>query len=147
MIKDRADRALRAANIDRESLADLIADREQSLLGLRAELALLQLALEQIKSAVWATDDKLMLYMVANGEMPTMHGGVYWEAGKTVYQIFKSEDPEYPPIAAHLKALNGEETALRLEDEFKNMLLRAIPLKEESSEIIGCIGIMNYVGE
>jgi DNA-binding CsgD family transcriptional regulator len=146
VIKERAERALRASNVDRENLADHIADREHSLLGLRAELALLGLAMEQIQSAVWATDKDLLVSIIANGEMPSMHCGVIWETGKTVYQIFKSDDPAHPPVAAHLAALNGEETTIRLEGEFSKMVLKALPLRDEAQEIMGCIGIMNYVG-
>jgi DNA-binding CsgD family transcriptional regulator len=146
VIKERAEKALRASNIDRESLTGHIADREHTLVELRAELALLQLALDQIQSTVWATDKDLTLYIVANGEMPTMHFGVVWEVGKTVYDIFKSIDEKYPPIAAHIGALTGRETNVRLGGEFDNMLLRALPLFDESHEIIGTIGIMNYVG-
>lgn len=147
VIQDRAERALRAANVDRESLTDLLIDREHSLLEVRASLALLELAMDQIKSAVWATDSLLTLYIIANGEMPSMHCGVMWETGKTVYEIFKSNDPSFPPIAAHLDALSGKDSSIRLEGEFSNMILRALPLRDEAQGITGCIGIMNYVGE
>jgi DNA-binding CsgD family transcriptional regulator len=146
VIKERSERALREANVDRENLADHIADREHSLLEVRASLALLQLAMDQVKSAVWATDQDLTVYIIANGEMPSMHCGVVWEVGKTVYEIFKSEDPKHPPIAAHLDALKGKETSLRLEDEFSNMILRALPLEDDDKVVTGTIGIMNYVG-
>jgi len=145
VITERADSALRAANVDRDGLAAHIATSEHSLLELRASLALLHLAMEQIKSAVWATDKNLSLHIVANGEMPSIHCGVLWEVGKTVYEIFKSVDPEHPPVAAHLNALKGEETTVRLEGEFSKMILKAMPLRDESQEIMGCIGIMNFV--
>lgn len=146
VITERAERSLRESNVDRQSLADLIADRESALLELRASLSLFHLAMEQIKSAVWATDRNLKLYIVANGEMPTTHFGVVWEPGKTVYEIFKSSDPKNPPVAAHLNALQGEQSVLRLEGEFNKMILQALPLRDESEEIVGSIGIMNYVG-
>lgn len=145
VIKERAERALRAANVDRDSLADHIADREQSILGLRAELALLQLAMDQIKSTVWATDKDLTVYIIANGQMPTSHFGVVWDIGKTVFEIFKSDDPTHPPVAAHLDALSGKETTLRLHGEYEKMLLKALPLHDEAQQIIGTIGIMNYI--
>ena len=148
VIKERAEKALRTANVDRENLADHIADREHALLELRASLALLELAMGQIKSTVWATDKNLSLHVVANGEMPTVHCGVIWEVGKSVYEIFKSTDPKHPPIAAHLAALKGKETTVRLEGEYSRMVLKALPLlDEDSKEIIGSIGIMNYVGD
>ena len=145
VIKDRSERALREANVDKENLVDHIAEKEHSLLELRASLALLEMAMAQIKSAVWATDKDLSLYIVANGEMPSMHCGVVWETGKTVYEIFKTTDVLSPPIAAHLNALKGEETTLRLKGEFSNMVLKALPLRDDAQEIVGAIGIMNYV--
>ncbi|HVL39212.1 MAG TPA: helix-turn-helix transcriptional regulator [Fimbriimonadaceae bacterium] len=147
VIKERAERALRAANVDRDSIADHIADREHSLLGVRAELALLRLAMEQIKSTVWAADKDLSLYIIANGEMPMMHFGVMWDVGKTVYEIFKTTDPNHKAVGAHLAALQGHETSLQLDGEFSKMTLRALPLWDEGHEIIGCIGIMNYLDE
>ncbi len=146
VIKERSERALREANVDRENLVDHIAHREQTILEFRASLALLQLAMDQIKSAVWATDKDLTVYMIVNGEMPSMHCGVVWEVGKTVYEIFKSEDPNHPPIAAHIGALVGKEASLRLEGEFSNMILSALPLEDDDKIVTGTIGIMNYVG-
>jgi DNA-binding CsgD family transcriptional regulator len=147
VIKERAEKALRTANIDKDNLVEHIADREHTLLELRASLALLELAMSQIKSAVWATDKNLSLYIVANGAMPTTHFGVTWEVGKSVYEIFKTDDPKSPAVAAHLNALTGEETTLRLKGEFSKMVLKALPLRDEHNEIIGSIGIMNYVGD
>lgn len=147
VIKDRAEKALREANIERLSLADMIAEKERSVLDLRAALALLQLAMDQIKSTVWATDKDLSIHIIANGEFPTTHFGVKWEVGKTVYDIFKSNDPNDLGVAAHLAALNGEETEVRLKGEFANMFLRVVPLQDEAEEVMGCISILNSVGD
>lgn len=149
IISDRADRALREANVVKSNLAVHMAEREAEHLDLRAELALLQLALDQIKSTVWATDRDLRLQIVANGQMPSVHAGVTWDVGKTVFEIFKSADRNYPPIKAHFDALEGKESNIRLQGEFSNMILRALPMKDgdDLHDIIGCIGIMNVVGE
>ena len=149
IITDRSERALRAADVVKTGLVEHMAEREAQALDLRAEVALLQLALDQIKSTVWATDRDLRLQIVANGQLPSTHFGVTWEVGKTVYEIFKNDDPNHPPVAAHLAALKGKESNIRLEGEFSNMILRALPMKDgdEHHDIIGCIGIMNVVGE
>jgi DNA-binding CsgD family transcriptional regulator len=147
VIKDRADRALRAANIERISLSQMVEDKERELLELRAGLALLHLALDQIQSTVWATDRDLTINIIANGEFPSTHFGVKWEVGRTVYEIFKTIDPEHPAIAAHLDATNGNETQIRLKGEFANLLLRVMPLHDEQGEIMGCISILNSVKE
>ncbi len=146
IIKDRAEHALREANVERSELAALIAEREQGVIELRAALALLHLAMDQIKSTVWATDLDLSLHIIANGEFPSSHFGVIWEVGKTIFDIFKSTDPENPAVSAHLAALKGVESEVRLTGEFSNMFLRVIPLKDENDEIMGCISILNSVG-
>ncbi|MCW5943117.1 MAG: response regulator transcription factor [Fimbriimonadaceae bacterium] len=72
VITERAEKALREANVERKELAHHLADRAHDLLELRAALALLQLAMDQIHSTVWATDRNLRIHLIANGEMPTV---------------------------------------------------------------------------
>lgn len=147
IIKDRAEFALREANIERSNLELIVADKERELLGFRAALALLHLAMDQIKSTVWATDRNLTIHIIANGEYPSTHCGVLWEVGKTVYEIFKTEDPAHPAVAAHLAALDGVESEVRLGGEFSNMFLRVLPLSDEADESLGCISILNSVAQ
>lgn len=148
VIKERAERALRDANIERRELTDMVADKEKGALELRAALALLHLAMDQIKSTVWATDRNLSIHIIANGEFPSTHFGVKWEVGKSVYEIFKSEDPENLAVAAHLRALSGSESSVRLDGDFANMFLRVIPLLDEpGGGVMGCISILNRVGD
>jgi len=147
VIKDRAERALRDANLERTGLTEIVAEKERGMLEYRAALALLHLAMDQIKSTVWATDRDLSIHIIANGEIPSTHCGVKWEVGKTVYEIFKTHDPANLAVAAHLSAIAGSESEARLEGEFANMFLRVIPLIEENGEIMGCISILNTVGD
>lgn len=145
VIKERAERALRDANVERKGLSEIVADKERHVLKLRAALALLHLAMEQIKSTVWAMDKDLTIAIIANGEFPSTHFGVTWEVGKTVYDIFRTNDPKSPAVAAHLSALDGEETEVRLTGEYANLFLRVSPLSDESGEIMGCVSILNSV--
>jgi len=147
VIKDRAEKALREANVERKELSEIVAEKEHGVLELRAALALLHLAMDQIKSTVWATDKDLAIHIIANGELPSTHFGVKWDVGKTVYQIFKTKDSANLAVAAHLKALDGAESELRLDGEFANMFLRVIPLADESGDVMGCVSILNSVGE
>lgn len=145
VIKERAERALRDANVEREDVNKMIAVHEQGAVELRAALALLHLAMDQIKSTVWATDKDLRIQMVANGEFPSTHFGVKWEVGKTVWEIFKTNDDHHPAVACHLEALKGVESSERLQQEFANMTLRVSPLRDEHGDVMGCISILNTV--
>ena len=147
VIKERAERALRDANVERIELADMVAEKDRGVLELRAALALLHLAMDQIKSTVWATDRDLSIHIIANGEFPSTHFGVKWEVGKTVFEIFKTKDPGDLAVAAHLGALAGRPSEVRLQGEFSNMFLRVIPLPDEADNVMGCISILNSVGE
>jgi DNA-binding CsgD family transcriptional regulator len=147
VVKERAEKALRDSNIERASLVEMVAEKEKSLLDLRSALALLHLAMDQIKSTVWATDADLVIYSLANGEFPSIHFGVCWEVGKTVYEIFKTKDGDNPAIAAHLSALKGHETGVNLTGEFAGMFLRVLPLTEDNGEIIGTVAIINTVNQ
>lgn len=147
VIKERAERALRDANVERRGLAAIVETHERIVLEHRAALALLQLAMDQIKSTVWATDRDLKIHIVANGEFPSTHFGVKWEVGKDVYQIFKTKDKAHPGVAAHLNALEGKDSEQRLTGEFANMFLRVMPLLDEHGEVLGCISILNVVGQ
>jgi DNA-binding CsgD family transcriptional regulator len=146
VIREKAERALRETNLERKGLADLIAEKEKGLLELRAALAVLQLAMDQIKSTVWATDKELSIQIIANGEFPSEHFGIKWEVGKTIYEIFATQDPEHPAVEAHLAAIGGETTEVRLPGNFANTILRTLPFLDESGEIMGCISILNSIG-
>ncbi len=143
IIKERSDKALHDSSIERVHLAEIIAQKEKRLLEKHA--ALLQLAMDSIKSTVWATDTNLTIYALANGDFPATHFGVCWEVGKTVYEIFKTNDPKDIAIAAHIAALKGNKTEVSLTGEFIGMTLRVLPLTEDGGEIIGCVAIINSV--
>jgi DNA-binding CsgD family transcriptional regulator len=146
IIQEKADLALREANTERKGLTELLAGKQNDVIQLNATIAMLHLAMDQIKSTVWAVDKDLRIELIANGEYPSVHFGVRWDVGKSVYEIFKTEDPGHPAIAAHLSAVSGTETDVRLQGEFANMFLRTIPLKDEGGESMGCISILNTVG-
>ena len=155
IFKEQAARALSDERVDWEGLAAMLAKRElldvaaekERDMELRTTLALLHLAIDQIQSTVWATGIDLAIHVMANGEFPSTRFGVKWEVGKTVYEIFKTQDKANPAVAAHLAALAGSASSLRLSGEFSNMFLRVLPLADEFGEIIGCTSILNSIAE
>jgi len=155
IFKDRAARALREETIDWEGLQAILAKREildvvaakERELELRTALALLHLAIDQNRSTAWATDKDLTIQVIANGELPTTRFGVKWEVGKTVYEIFKTENKASPAVAAHLGALAGTASSLRLCGEFANTLLRVLPLADELGGVICCMSILSSLDE
>lgn len=147
IIKQRADQALDDADAELARLAEVAAEKEVCEDDYRTALALLDLATDQIKSTAWATDCDLVVDIVTNAEDIAEQSGVSWEAGKTVYEFFATDDPEHLAVAAHLAALKGEDVEVQLEGKFSNMALRVQPLTDDSGHILGCLSILNSVGE
>lgn len=146
VIKERAERALRDANVERKEFAEIVAEKDRGVLELRAALALLHLAMDQIKSTVWAADRDLSIQILANGEFPSTYFGAKWQVGNSIYDIFDTEDPNHPAVAAHLAAVAGTGTEVRLDGQFSNMILRVLPLRNEADEPMGCVSILSSIG-
>ena len=118
VIKERAERALREKSSERHDSSDEELVEARSLFDLRATFALLNLAMEGIQSTAWATDRDLTIRIVVNGELSAKRSGVVWEVGKTVYDAFGTTDPEAPGIKAHLAAVDGKRSTVRLQGEY-----------------------------
>jgi hypothetical protein len=108
---------------------------------------MLQLALGHIQKTVWATDEDLQIHYIVNGDVPSTRFGVKWEEGKTIYDIFKTEDKAHPAVAAHLGALAGSGSEQRLSGEFADMSLKVVPVEDEFGDVVGCISILNSSSE
>ncbi len=150
LFKIKAERALNEERVDWEGLESILANREISdvvaekarVVELRTTLAMIHLALGRIQSTIWATDPDLRIHNIANGELPSTRFGVKWEDGKTVYEIFKTDDKTHLAVAAHLGALAGSESELRLSGEFADMVLKVVPVADEFGDVICCISIL-----
>lgn len=148
VIKVLKERSRRGANVQSTEQPETVAKKGLVLVQYRAALALLQLAMDEIRRTVWVTDKELSLQIIANGECQSTRFGVQWEAGKTVYEIFKTDDPAHSAVAAHLAALDGWESNVRLIGEFANLLLRVRPLlDDDGTEVMGCLSVMERVEE
>ena len=143
LIREKAEQALRASNVEKEELAQEIGRRQGALLELHAALSLLQLAMDQLRSAVWATDLDLCVSVIANGEIPQFHTNMAWEIGNTIYQVFHTEDRDHPAVNAHLVALTGLAAETRVSVNGDTLLISVKPLKDEDDAVIGCIGVMS----
>lgn len=64
--------------------------------------------LESVPVNLWSTDARLNITF-AQGAGPHLIGSSANEqVGMTLYEVLKSRDPRFTPLAAHLRALQGE---------------------------------------
>ncbi|HLO98799.1 MAG TPA: helix-turn-helix transcriptional regulator [Fimbriimonas sp.] len=147
VIRARADLALTQERTLVTDLREALVKKEKENLELRTELALTQVAMDRIQSTVWATDNQFRIYLLANGEFPSKTFGWKWEVGKRVDELFESAKSNHLAISAHEAALQGQESSVRLAEEYSQVILRVLPLREESEDIVGCVSIINIVEE
>jgi len=61
--------------------------------------------------------------------------------GKTLFEYFGTQDRQYPPIAAHLNALQGNIGDYEVEYQGRTFFSHVEPLRGETGEIVGVIGL------
>lgn len=139
VIKDRAERILEKVNSEQKELATLLALKERELFHLRALLSVTQ---GQIQSTIWTTDRDLKIQ--AHSQIEKIHLALAESTGKSVQDIFKTQDLEHPVVAAHLRALEGHESTQRLTGDYSNLNLHVMPLWDETDgkAVVGCISIL-----
>jgi signal transduction histidine kinase/ActR/RegA family two-component response regulator len=103
----------------------------------------LRLVSEQIPAGLWSTDDQLRLSSRFGG-VPTLFKG---RLGMSLPEFFPGAGDDFPPIAAHLRALQGESSTFELPWEGRLFQAHVEPLQNVQGEIIGVIGVVLDISE
>jgi PAS domain-containing protein len=97
---------------------------------------------EQMPAALWSTDEGLRLTMTLGGGLEAMHLRASEVVGKTLAEIFGTDDPTFPPTAAHVNALSGEPSGLvRWTAWGHTMEIRVVPQFDDDGAIVGTLGV------
>jgi PAS domain S-box-containing protein len=100
-----------------------------------------RLLLEQIPCRLWTTDRDLrytsLVGLVAHELRPQPNSMI----GMSIYEFFGTQDPQLPPIAAHLRALAGEPSAYELERHGRVFQTHIQPFRDSQGQVAGCIGV------
>ncbi len=110
-----------------------------------AELSVLVTLLETTASichtVIWTVDRNLTVQILANASEIAPHIKRF-EPGQSIEDIFRPADPDDIAVKAHQMALNGDEEEVSLSGRLKSLLLRTIPIRNKSDEVLGCIGVL-----
>lgn len=90
-------------------------------------------------AVLWTTDQDLHLTEGTGAGLAAM--GETDIRGLSLFAYFKTTDPEFPPIAAHRRALNGESVAYEVEWKSRAFQAHVEPLRDSDGAIRGVVGV------
>ena len=101
----------------------------------------LSFMLESVPVNLWSTDAQLNITFSQGAGLHLIGTSANEQVGMTLYEVLKTRDPGFTPLAAHLRALQGE--LLRYETDWRGRSFetRVEPLRAADGKISGTVGI------
>jgi len=106
---------------------------------LREQDKYLQVLVNQLPVMMWSVDSELKITSISGADIQQLNMPADEYLGKTLYEIFQTNDDTFLPVASHLKALRGESSTYEKVYKSKTVLIFLEPIKSENNEIIGCL--------
>jgi diguanylate cyclase (GGDEF)-like protein/PAS domain S-box-containing protein len=101
----------------------------------------LRILTEQMPVVLWTTDRQLRITSNWGSGLRFSRIRPGELVGRTVHEYMQCEDPEATPIAQHYEALRGSSSHFEYKQKNRVLDIHLEPLRGESGEIIGCIGV------
>lgn len=141
---DPADREFLAAlghlaghALERARLADEMRQRDERL----------RLVLSQVPAVLWTADREARLTSATGAGLGALGLEPDDLVGRTLREYFGTDDPDFPPLAAARRALEGESVTYDLEWGGGVWRVHTEPFRDRTDEVVGHIGIAYDVSE
>ncbi|PYX68062.1 MAG: hypothetical protein DMG72_23755, partial [Acidobacteria bacterium] len=102
-IRDENGRIVGASAVGRD-----ITERQRSEEKLRVQENRLRQLIEQLPAALWTTNTGLRITSCTGVVWATLDWNREQMVGMSLFEYFQTDDPHFPPLASHLRALQGE---------------------------------------
>lgn len=106
-----------------------------------------QWLVEQMPEAIWATDGALRFVAVGGAAATSLGLEPDRVLGTSVYDYFQTTDPAYPPLAAHLHALQGNVESYRFERGGRVFTVTVGPVRHAIGRVVGVVACAADVSE
>lgn len=107
----------------------------------------LRLIFRQIPAIIWTTDRDLRIVSGSGAGGAAANCPAEDLVGKTIQEFFGTQDKQYPPLAAHIAALKGEQRSYEYNLNGTILSVNVQPLRDADSTISGVVGIALDVTE
>ena len=101
----------------------------------------LSFMLESVPVNLWSTDTQLSVTFSQGAGLHLIGMSANDQVGLTLYEILKTRDPTVQPLAAHLRALQGELVRFETDWRGRSFETRVEPLRSADGSITGTVGI------
>ncbi len=101
----------------------------------------LELLTAQIPAILWSVDRDLRLIHMFGGGTSRLNRAPEDYVGLSLFDAFQTDDPDFPPIAVHRQALEGQAGAYEYASEGRQYDVRVEPLRDEAGRIVGCVAL------
>jgi hypothetical protein len=108
---------------------------------LKASEHRLRLIAEQLPALLWTTDRDLCITSWRGRHLAVWDVGTEAVVGKTLNDFFQTQNPSYPAIEMHCRALDGESTSNDVSWAGRWYYAHVEPLQNGLGEIVGTIGV------
>ena len=101
----------------------------------------LSFMLESVPVNLWSTDSRLNITFSQGAGLHLIGTSANEQVGMTLYEVLKTRDPGFTPLAAHLRALQGELVRYEVDWRGRSFETRVEPLRSADGHITGTVGI------
>jgi PAS domain S-box-containing protein len=105
----------------------------------------LRILLEQLPAITWTVDSELRFTSSSGAGLAALGLRQGEVVGKSLSEYFQTTDRTFPPIAAHLRALDGATVGYRFEWGGRIYQTQVEPFRAADRRIIGAIGVAHDV--
>ena len=133
-IRDENGRIVGASAVGRD-----ITERQRSEEKLRVQESRLRLLIEQLPAALWTTNTDLRITSSTGAGWATLDWNPDQIVGMSLFEYFQTDDPHFPPLASHLRALQGETASYEMTGKDRTFEVRVEPLRDAEGRIVECI--------
>jgi two-component system cell cycle sensor histidine kinase/response regulator CckA len=109
--------------------------------GLRESEARLRLLIGQMPAVMWTTDTDLHFTSALGAGLAAMNLRPHQVIGMSLPEYFQTDDPDFPPIAAHRGALKGDRLTCEMNWRGRSYQAHVEPHHSPDGTITGTIGI------
>jgi len=101
----------------------------------------LSFMLESVPVNLWSTDAHLNITFSQGAGLHLIGASASEQVGMTLYEVLKTRDPRFTPLAAHLRALQGELVRYETNWRGRSFETRVEPMRAADGRISGTVGI------